>query len=69
MVYSDVHSEDISKTHKSFHLQVVSKLVSDINEKNYFIIMILNLKAPQIWGIPSHAVSVHKIQAVMAAKK
>lgn len=31
--------------------------------------MLLNLKAPQICGISSHIMSVHKIQAVMAAKK
>lgn len=32
-MYSDVHCEDISKTHKSFHLHVASKLVNDINSR------------------------------------
>lgn len=33
VLYSDVHSEDISKTHRSFHLQVVSKLGNGINSR------------------------------------
>lgn len=33
VVNSDVHSEDISKTHRSFYLQVVSKVINDINSR------------------------------------